>query len=89
MHRLLAVTDMGTVDLGVCVPVDGGFGVERSVPCKKVGEGVPEFQLVPKHERMGGRFVPVYPEEPFAYLSRLKDSFLSVRNGVPGIVIAE
>ena len=89
MHRLLAVTDSGTVDLGVCVPVDGMFGVDKTVPCKKMGDGVPEFQLVPKHERMGGLFVGVYPDEPFAYLSRLKNSYLSIRNGQAGIVITQ
>lgn len=89
MHRLVMVTESGQTDLGVCVPMDGSFGVEKRLPCKKAGTGTPEFQLVPKHERMGGRFVPVYPEEPFAYLSKLKGAFLAVRNGQTGIVIAE
>lgn len=88
MHRLVVTTDRGTVDLGVCVPMDGRFGVERKLPVKRFGED-PCFQLLPKHDRMQGRFVPVYPEEPFAYLSKLKNAFLTTRNGAVGIVIAE
>lgn len=89
MHRLVAVTGSGRTDLGVCVPMDGCFGVEKRVPCKKLGEGKPEFQLLPKHEGMRGRFVPVYPEEPFAYMTKLKDAFLATQNGQVGIVISE
>ena len=89
MHRLVAVTEAGQVDLGVCVPMDGAFGVEKRIPCKRLGTGKPEFQLVPKHEGLRGQFVPVYPEEPFAYLSRLKNAFLATRAGQVGIVIDE
>lgn len=89
MYRLVAVTEEGKVDLGVCVPMDGVFGVEKRIPCKRVGTGRPEFQLLPKHEGMQGRFVPIYPEEPFAYMTKLKDSFLAVRSGQVGIVVGE
>ena len=88
MHRLVVTTDAGRVDLGVCVPMDGQFGVERRVPCKRFGKD-PKFQLLPKHERMQGKFVPIYPEEPFAYMTKLKNAFLDVRDGQIGIVIAE
>ena len=37
----------------------------------------------------GGKFVPVYPEEPFAYMSRLKGAFLEIRNGQMGINLPE
>ena len=33
------------------------------------------------------KYVPVYPEEPFSYMSRLKDAYLERRNGQLGIVI--
>lgn len=88
MHRLVVRTDAGQVDLGVCVPMEGSFGVEKKVPCKRFGNN-PSFQLMPKHEGMQGRFVPIYPEEPFDYLSKLKNAFLEIRNGQVGIVISE
>ena len=58
-------------NLGVVVPLEEGFGLEKTVPCKRLGEGEPEFQLVPRRERSMGTFVPISPEEPFAYISRL------------------
>ena len=88
MHRLVVTTDAGNGDLGVCVPMEGKFGVERKVPSKRFGAN-PQFQLLPKHERMQGRFVPIYPEEPFAYMSKLKNAFLATQNGQVGIVISE
>lgn len=89
MHRLVVVTDGGRTDLGVCVPMEGSFGVEKRIPCKRLGTGIPEFQLQPKHEGMQGKFVPIYPEEPFAYMSKLKNAFLAVQNGQQGIMITE
>ena len=88
MHRLMVTTDQGQVDLGVLVPVDGRFGTEKRIPCKKIGKD-PQFQLLPKHENMQGRFVPIYPEEPFEYISKLKNAFLATQNGQVGIVITE
>lgn len=74
-------------NLGILVPMDGGFGLETRLPVKRLGEGVPDFTLVPKHESGSGTFVPVYPEEPFAYISRLKKAYLARRDGKLGIVL--
>lgn len=88
MHRLVVTTDAGRVDLGVCVPMEGQFGIERKVPCKRFGKD-PSFQLLPKHEGMQGRFVPIYPDEPFAYMTKLKDAFLATLDGQVGVVIKD
>ena len=76
-------------NLGVVVPMDGGFGLDTRLPIKRLGQGKMEFYLIPKHEVAAGKFVPIYPEEPFAYLNRLKDAFLEVREGKTGAVIKE
>ena len=87
IHKLLVSCSGKEENLGVCVPMDGCFGVEKKIPVKRLGEGIPEFQLLPKHEQPKGKFVPIYPEEPFAYMTKLKDAFLERRNGQTGIVI--
>ena len=74
-------------NLGILVPMDGGFGLETRLPVKRLGEGVPDFTLVPKHESGSVTFVPVYPEEPFAYISRLKKGYLARKDGKLGIVL--
>lgn len=89
MQRVMVACGDKKVDLGICVPMGELFGVERKVPRKQLGEGTPEFFLTPRPQRSGGKFVPVYPEEPFAYMSKLKDAFLEIRNGQMGIVISE
>lgn len=74
-------------NLGVVVPLEQGFGLDKRIPAKRLGEGKMSFFLMPKHDAVSGRFVPIYPEEPFAYIARLKDAFLARQNGQVGIVM--
>lgn len=76
-------------NLGVLVPMDGGFGLDTQIPVKRLGEGEPVFTLIPKHNSPSGRFVPIVPEEPFAYIERLKTSFLVRKYGQMGILIED
>ena len=89
MRRIVVSCGKVREDLGICVPMGAYFGLEKKVPCKRLGTGTPEFQLLPKYPGVQGDFVPVYPDEPFAYMSRLKGAFLEIRDGQPGIVIKE
>ena len=89
MRRILVFVGDQQMDLGVCVPLDGQFGLEKRIPCKQLAEGAPEFRLLPKYQRTDRRFVPVYPEEPFAYMAKLKDAFLEIRDGQMGVLIKE
>ena len=89
MQRVMVACGENKVDLGICVPMGDSFGLDKKVPCKHLGEGKPEFFLTPRPRQGGGKFVPVYPEEPFAYMSRLKGAFLEIQNGQRGIVITE
>ena len=89
MRRIVVTCGKLREDLGICVPMDDCFGLDKKIPCKRFGSGTPEFLLLPKYPDMTGKFVPVYPDEPFAYMTRLKDAYLQVRDGHPGIVIAE
>jgi len=74
-------------NIGIPVPVNGEFGLDTKLPVKRFGEGKPEFTLVPKYEFNDTMFVPVYPEEPFAYIARLKDAYLVRKNGQMGIAL--
>ena len=85
--RLSVVCGNNRESLGVVVPENGGFGLDTKLPVKRLGEGEMMFTLIPKHEKTEGKFVPIYPEEPFAYIERLKESFLVRKEGQAGIVI--
>lgn len=73
-------------NLGVVVPMGDGFGLDKRIPVKHLGEGEMSFSLIPKHDHVAGKFVPIYPEEPFTYIARLKDAFLARQNGQVGVV---
>lgn len=75
--------------LGVVVPMEGGFGLDTKIPVKRLGEGKMEFLLIPKHELGTEVFVPVYPEEPFSYIERLKDAYLARKGEQVGLVFRE
>ncbi|MBR3973795.1 MAG: hypothetical protein IKJ99_07575 [Oscillospiraceae bacterium] len=89
MHHLVVRCGGRETSLGTCVPMEGGFGVEKRISCKSLGQGTPEFLLLPKHENMQGKFVPIYPEEPFSYMEKLKDAFLARQGDQQGIMIKE
>ena len=76
-------------NLGVLIPVGDGFGLSTKVAVKKLGKGPFQFRAMPKHQKSEGEFIPIYPEEPFAYISRLQNAFLEIRNGQVGVVIGE
>lgn len=88
MCRLEAVCGAHRENLGVLVPMDGGFGLDTQVPVKRFKGEEFSFQIIPRHHRPEGIFVPISPEEPFAYIARLKDGFLEVKNGQAGVVLA-
>ncbi len=73
-------------NLGVVVPLGDGFGLDTRLAAKKLGQGKLTFSLVPKHQT-SAVFIPICPEEPFAYIQRLKDGFLARKNGQVGIFV--
>ncbi len=85
--RLTVVCGDKRENLGVVVPDGDGFSLDKKYPVKHVGEGEMAFFLVPRHDQVQGKFVPIYPEEPFAYIARLKDGFLAHQNGQVGVVL--
>lgn len=87
MCRITVTCGGKTCSLGIPVPEGDVFALRTKLPVKQLGEGVPQFQLQPKHRPVGGEFVPISPEEPFAYLSRLTEAFLEIRDGKVGLVI--
>ena len=87
--RLVVRCEDNQENLGVVVPAGDGFTLDKKIPSKRIGEGELEFLLVPKQDRLNGKFVPIRPEEPFAYIARLKESFL-VRQGTQvGIILPD
>ena len=85
IYRLIVCCENQEENLGILVPKDGSYILNTKVPVKRLGEGAWQFYLKAKQENLAGFFVPISPEEPFSYISRLKESFLEQRNGQIGI----
>ena len=80
MHRLVITCGEQQESLGVLIPFGQEFGLDTRIAVKRIGEGVLRFKVLPKHTSME-EFVPLSPEEPFAYLRRLRSSYLVRKNG--------
>ena len=89
MYRISVTCGDRTEDLGILVPRDGSFVLDTRIPLKKLGKGTPVFRAVPRHAPLAGRFIPLSPEEPFSYLSKLENARLTHKNGQTGILIQE
>ena len=89
IFRLMVNCNEKQENLGILIPVSDGFGVDTKIPTKRLGNGELNFYLKPKHESSSMNFAPIYPEEPFSYISHLKDAFLERKNGLIGICIME
>ena len=87
--RLAAVCGDKMENLGVPVPENGEFVLRKKIPVSHLGEGELRIRVLPKHTELSGHFIPLSPEEPFRYLSRLQNAYLERRNGQLGIVIQE
>ena len=74
--------------LGVLVPVDEGFGLDTRIPAKRFADAQMKFEMCCGEEKKEEEtFVPSIPEEPFSYLSRLKNAFLVKQAGKIGIIL--
>lgn len=73
--------------LGVLVPGAGTFGLDTRIASRQLPQGTPVFTARIRREALEGTFVPIHPEEPFAYLTRLENAYLARRNGETGVVL--
>lgn len=87
--RLVASRGGEEVHLGIPVPSGGEFALDTRLPAKRFPPGEFRFCLRPKHSELQGKFVPLSPQEPFAYITRLKNAYLEKRDGQVGLVITD
>ena len=74
-------------NLGILLPAGDKFWLNKRIPAKNFPNDKPSFWITPKHDQRQGRFVDVYPEEPFAYIAKLENACLEKRRGRSGIFI--
>lgn len=87
VYRLILTDSDQEKSLGVLIPDGESFVLTRKIPVKQFRKGEWFFRIIPKENAAVSSFVPISPEEPFAYINRLQESFLTYNNGQPGIEI--
>lgn len=89
VYKVMASCGETTEDLGILVPESGAFVLTTRIPIKRLGEGELAFRAVPRHMELREKFVPISPESPFAYISRLENAFLEIQNGQISLAIRD
>lgn len=87
MYRVSVFCGGHHENLGVLVPMGDVFGLDTKLAVKRLGQGAFRFQALPKHQKATGQFIPIHPEEPFAYITRLQEAYLEIREGQVGVLI--
>jgi hypothetical protein len=80
MHNLVVSCGDQQESLGVLIPFGQEFGLDTKLAIKRLGKGLLQFRIVPKRGKVE-EYVPLSPEEPFAYIKRLKECYLVRHNG--------
>lgn len=89
IYRVHVTCGGKTESLGIPVPNGGTFCLEARLPVSRFQMGTPKFYAAPKHPPLKGKWVPISPETPFAYIEKLRNSVMERRNGQMGIFIPE
>lgn len=89
IYRLTVRCDDKTENLGIPVPDGDSYRLKTRIPVSRFRRGEPVFEAVPRHPERMDNWMPISPEEPFAYISRLENALLERRGEQVGITITE
>ena len=75
IFRLIVLTENNKTDLGIFVPQENYFIVDKRIPARKIGDGEFEFYITDSDDVITN-IVPVYYDMPFEYIARLSGAYL-------------
>lgn len=87
IYKVIASGEKGEVNLGTCLHMKTGFGLETRVPVKALGAEKLSFRVQAPAQEADEVFVPINSENPFAYIARLHGARLTAQNGKTGILL--
>ena len=87
MYDLVACAGDQRIKIGLLSPYRGKYTLQAKLPVKRFTQEIPHFCLQARHEATNDGFVPLKPEMPFAYIHRLEEAYLAVKQGQIGLVI--
>lgn len=77
------------IDLGLCAKEGDSIGLTARLNRKTVPAGKPVFCIAVKHRQSLESFIPICPQEPFAYIAKLKYAYLVNKAGKLGIAVRD
>jgi len=83
IYRLTVDSGSCSEILGIPVPEDGHFVLRTRLPLKRLEPRSIHIRAVPKKSGLSGKLIPLSPEEPFSYISRLQNAFLETQRTQP------
>jgi len=76
LYKVLISGDGWNEDLGICVPMDGVFGIHTKISAKRLTGKRICFLAVPRHGAFTHDVFAVTEGSPFGYISKLENAFL-------------
>jgi hypothetical protein len=86
--RLLLQCGDTTVDLGILIPVDSQFGLEKKLAVRNMPAGEPRFSIKVLSEQSNERFIPVCEDGKFDDLSNLENARFGKQAGIVGVFLS-
>lgn len=86
-YRLILFSEKGETDLGLCVQMGSGFGINTAVPIKKAGCELNQFILRKENTNSIGCFYPIIEGQTFANIIDIPRGRFVRKQGIPGIYI--
>ena len=74
------------MDLGILIPVNNHYELDRKLPVKNFTDADCIFRITSNQTKE--RFIPIRQDAPFSNLQHLQNAKFSVRDNIPGIVIS-
>lgn len=87
IRRLILVCNGRETDLGICVPQEDHYAVNKKIQSRQIGEGEMAFRITSTQQKCDGRFVSILGNEPFSYISELEHMRLCVDNDRYGALL--
>lgn len=83
--RLQLCGDHDRIDLGILIPVNGLYELDKKIPAKYLKDESFTFKLIDKQSK--DKFIPIFENKPFSHICQIHNGCFCVRDGIPGILI--
>lgn len=76
IYHMIIQSDENKIDLGICVPKDGRFGIDTRIPTRNINTDSVRFVLIEKESDSEKSKFLLESSMPFPYLEQLETAYL-------------